>query len=113
MKADIKVPEDRDETIDSMQPMKIGESSPRLPDVRDLAVDPCCEGSSLPQGVSTALANLVRAMNCYYSNLIERTRRSALSERTSARGARDHRRDRRTSSPACCIGTHRYRRSVI
>jgi hypothetical protein len=39
MKADIRVPEDRDETIDSMQPMKIGESSPRLPDVRDLAVD--------------------------------------------------------------------------
>lgn len=67
--------EDRGETIDSMQPMKIGEGSPRLPDVRDLAVDLAAKAaafrSSLPRGVSTALADLVRAMNCYYSNLIE------------------------------------------
>src|SRR6476660_7683807 len=58
-----------------MQPMKIGEGSPRLPAVRDLAVDLAAKaaafGSSLPQGVSAALADLVRAMNCYYSNLIE------------------------------------------
>jgi Fic family protein len=66
---------DRGETIDSMQPMRIGDGSPRLGDVRDLAVDLALKAaafrSSLPAGVRTALAQLVRAMNCYYSNLIE------------------------------------------
>jgi len=66
---------DRGETIDSMQPMKIGEGSPRLPAVRDLAVELAAKAaafrSSLPDGVRTSLADLVRAMNCYYSNLIE------------------------------------------
>lgn len=67
--------QDRGETIDSMQPMRIGDGSPRLGDVRDLAVDLALKAaafrSSLPVGVRTALAQLVRAMNCYYSNLIE------------------------------------------
>ena len=67
--------EDRGETIDLMQPMRIGEGSPRLGAVRDLAVDLALKTaafrSSLPAGVRTALAQLVRAMNCYYSNLIE------------------------------------------
>ena len=67
--------QDRGETIDSMQPMRIGDGSPRLGDVRDLAVDLALKAaafrSSLPVGVRTALARLVRAMNCYYSNLIE------------------------------------------
>lgn len=67
--------QDRGETIDSMQPMRIGEGSPRLGEVRDLSVDLALKAaafrSSLPGGVRTALAQLVRAMNCYYSNLIE------------------------------------------
>lgn len=67
--------EDRGETVDSMQPMKIGEGSPRLPDLRDLALDLAAKAAafrgSLPLGVNTALADLVRAVNCYYSNLIE------------------------------------------
>jgi Fic family protein len=66
---------DRGETIDKMQPMKIGEGSPRLPEVRDLAIDLAAKAasfrSSLPGGIQIALAQLVRAMNCYYSNLIE------------------------------------------
>jgi Fic family protein len=66
---------DRSETIDQMQPMKIGEGSPRLAAAQDLAIELASRSaafrSSLPAGVRTALANLVRAMNCYYSNLIE------------------------------------------
>lgn len=67
--------QDRGEAIDSMQPMRIGDGSPRLSDVRDLSVDLALKAaafrSSLPPGVRSALAQLVRAMNCYYSNLIE------------------------------------------
>lgn len=67
--------EDRGETIDLMQPMRIGDGSPRLAEGRDLAVDLALKAaafrSSLPHGVRAALAQLVRAMNCYYSNLIE------------------------------------------
>jgi len=66
---------DREETVDSMQPMRIGDGSPRLPAVRDQATELAAKAaafrSSLPDGVRTALADLVRAMNCYYSNLIE------------------------------------------
>jgi Fic family protein len=58
-----------------MQPMRIGDGSPRLAEGRDLAVDLALKAaafrSSLPHGVRAALAQLVRAMNCYYSNLIE------------------------------------------
>lgn len=67
--------QDRAETIDIMQPMRIGESSPRLPPIRDLAVDLAAKAaafrSSMAPEIQTALAHLVRAMNCYYSNLIE------------------------------------------
>lgn len=69
------VAEDRGETVDQMQPMKISEGSPRLPDVRDLALDLASKAaafhSSLPAGIQTALARLVRVVSCYYSNLIE------------------------------------------
>lgn len=75
LEADILVTEDRGETIDLMQPMRIGDGSPRLAEGRDLAVDLALKAaafrSSLPHGVRAALAQLVRAMNCYYSNLIE------------------------------------------
>ena len=67
--------EDRGETIDLMQPMKIGEGSPRLAALQDLAIELAAKASafrsSLPTGVRSSLAGLVRAMNCYYSNLIE------------------------------------------
>lgn len=67
--------QDRGETIDMMQPMRIGEGSPRLGPLRDLSVDLAAKAaafrSSLPPEIQTALAHLVRAMNCYYSNLIE------------------------------------------
>lgn len=67
--------QDREETVDKMQPMRIGEGSPRLPPIRDLAVELAAKAasfrSSMPPEIQTALAHLVRAMNCYYSNLIE------------------------------------------
>ena len=67
--------DDRGETIDLMQPMKVGQDSSRLSELNDLAVELTAKASafrsSLPPGIREALANLVRAMNCYYSNLIE------------------------------------------
>ena len=66
---------DRGEPIDLMEPLLIGENSPRRADVTDLAVELAAKSAgfrrSLPEGVLKALADLVRAMNCYYSNLIE------------------------------------------
>ena len=67
--------EDRGEAITSMQPMRIDIQSPRLPAIVDLAFELTAQSSafhaSLPSGIRSALADLVRAMNCYYSNLIE------------------------------------------
>lgn len=75
IKADIEVLSDRDEGTSVMEPMLIGESSPRRGELSDLALDLVARSSgfrrSLPEGVRAALADLVRAMNCYYSNLIE------------------------------------------
>jgi Fic family protein len=67
--------DDRGETVNLMQPMKVGQDSPRLAALNDLAVELTAKASAfrstLPPGIREALANLVRAMNCYYSNLIE------------------------------------------
>ena len=58
-----------------MQPMKIGEGGSRFRDSVDLALELTAKSaafrSSLPPAIRTGLADLVRAMNCYYSNLIE------------------------------------------
>ena len=66
---------DGGESITLMEPMLLAQASPHRGPLTDLAVElaACAAGfrRSLPQGVSTALADLVRAMNCYYSNLIE------------------------------------------
>ncbi len=66
---------DRGETIGMMEPMLVGEISRRRWEINDLAVELASRAAgfrhSLPDGVLTALADLVRTMNCYYSNLIE------------------------------------------
>jgi len=66
---------DRGEPIGLMEPLIVGESSPRRGALTDLAVELAAKSAgfrrSLPAGVQAALADLVRAMNCYYSNLIE------------------------------------------
>ena len=72
---DIKADLDRGEDVSLMMPMLLGEDSRQRPGLTDLAVELAAKSAgfrrSLPQGVLTALSDLVRAMNCYYSNLIE------------------------------------------
>src|ERR1700686_407459 len=74
-KADISPAMDRGEPISLMEPLLIGESSRHRSALTDLAVELAAKATgfrrSLPPGVLAALADLVRAMNCYYSNLIE------------------------------------------
>ena len=66
---------DRGECTLGMEPVLIGEGSKHRGPLVDLAVDLAARSAgfrrSLPEGVRAALADLVRAMNCYYSNLIE------------------------------------------
>jgi Fic family protein len=73
--ADILHPVDRGETIGLMEPMTIGESSALRGIITDLALELAQTSAgfrrSLPVGIATSLAELVRSMNCYYSNLIE------------------------------------------
>jgi len=75
MKADILAVPDRDESITLMEPILITETSRHQSGLADLAVELTTRATrfrySLPTGVHDALADLVRAMNCYYSNLIE------------------------------------------
>jgi Fic family protein len=58
-----------------MEPLLIGSDSRHRAALADLAFDLTQRSagfrSSLPPSLLTSLANLVRAMNCYYSNLIE------------------------------------------
>lgn len=75
IKADISAVMDGHESVALMEPMLIAEGSRQRADLIDLAVEVAAASAgfrrSLPEGVRTALADLVRAMNCYYSNLIE------------------------------------------
>jgi hypothetical protein len=68
-------PADRGEGVGLMEPLLISESSKHRTALTDLAVELAARSAgfrrSLPPGVLTSLADLVRAMDCYYSNLIE------------------------------------------
>src|SRR5580658_8080399 len=74
MKPDIEVA-DRGELVSVMEPMLIGEGSRHRAALTDLALDLSRKSAgfrrSLPPSLLSSLADLVRAMNCYYSNLIE------------------------------------------
>src|SRR5258708_16318413 len=74
MKADIKTA-DRGERVSVMEPLLIGEGSPHRGALTDLALDLAQKSAgfrrSLPPSLLASLADLVRAMNRYYSNLIE------------------------------------------
>ncbi len=67
--------QDRGESITMMEPLIISGSSKQRGRLSDLAVELASHASgfrrSLPEGMLSALADLVRSMNCYYSNLIE------------------------------------------
>jgi len=66
---------DRGESTDLMDPLVLSGDSRHRADLNDLAIELATASAgfrrSMPDGVVTALADLVRAMNCYYSNLIE------------------------------------------
>ncbi len=74
-KEDIGETGDRGESVTLMAPMRLGEDARGRGELLDLAIELASKTAgfrrSLPAGVVTALADLVRAMNCYYSNLIE------------------------------------------
>ena len=67
--------EDRGETVNLMEPLLISETSRHRGELTDLAVELAQRAAglrrSLPEGIIESLSGLVRAMNCYYSNLIE------------------------------------------
>lgn len=75
MEADIEEVVDREEAVSLMEPMLIGESSRHRGILTDLALELVQKSAgfrrSLPETMLGSLADLVRAMNCYYSNLIE------------------------------------------
>jgi Fic family protein len=66
---------DRGEAVSLMEPLLLSYGSPRRPALSDLAIELATRSAgfqrSLSEGVVIALADLVRSMNCYYSNLIE------------------------------------------
>lgn len=68
-------PVDRGENIGMMEPLLIAEGSRFRSRLTDLALELAQRSAafrgSLPQSMLASLADLVRAMNCYYSNLIE------------------------------------------
>jgi Fic family protein len=74
-KGDIQPVVDRGENVSQMAPLLIAEDSRHRGALTDLAIDLAGKAagfrSSLAPGIRTALADLVRSMNCYYSNLIE------------------------------------------
>jgi hypothetical protein len=65
---------ERGESITMMEPLLISSSSKHRGELSDLAVELASHSSgfrrSLPEGILSALADLVRSMNCYYRNVI-------------------------------------------
>jgi Fic family protein len=68
-------PADRGEPLGLMEPLVMSRGARQRPALSDLAIELATASAgfrrSLPDGIVRALADLVRAMNCYYSNLIE------------------------------------------
>src|SRR6266478_9314198 len=75
IEADIKAAKDRGESTGLMEPLLIGETSRHRGALTELALELAGKAAgfrrSLPESLVTSLADRVRAMNCYYSNLIE------------------------------------------
>jgi Fic family protein len=74
-KEDILAVADRGEAVTLMEPLLVSEDSRQRGPLVDLVVELTAKSAgfrrSLPAGIVSALADLVRSMNCYYSNLIE------------------------------------------
>jgi Fic family protein len=75
IKPDIEAATDGGEATALMEPLLIGETSRHRTGLTDLALDLAQKSAgfhrSLPASMQTSLADLVRTMNCYYSNIIE------------------------------------------
>ena len=73
--ADISEVIDRGESPNLMEPLLISQDSRHRGELTDLALELATRSAgfrrSLPDGVLKPLADLIRSMNCYYSNLIE------------------------------------------
>jgi Fic family protein len=74
-KPDTIAAEDRGETTGLMEPLLLGEDCRTRHALSDLALELAQRSTgfrrSLPGTIAASLSNLVRSMNCYYSNLIE------------------------------------------
>src|SRR5437773_799530 len=74
-KEDIRLAQDRGESIGLMEPLLIAEGSKARAELTDLVLELAQKSAgfrrSLPERLLASLSDLVRAMNCYYSNLIE------------------------------------------
>ncbi|MEM6559878.1 MAG: hypothetical protein AAF605_08845 [Myxococcota bacterium] len=68
-------PEDRGEEVQIMEPLLIRDGAPNRGVLVELAFELAKKSAalraSLPPALARSVADLVRAMNCYYSNLIE------------------------------------------
>jgi len=75
IEADIEAAKDRGETVSLLEPLLLPEGSRHRRALTDLALELAQRSAgfrrSLPDSLLATLADLVRAMNCYYSNLIE------------------------------------------
>lgn len=75
METDMEEAADRHEQPGDMECLLLSEGSRHRQALSDIAVELAAASAglrrSLPAAVTQALADLVRAMNCYYSNLIE------------------------------------------
>ncbi len=75
IETDIQAAEDRGEVVSLMEPLVLREGSRHRGALTDLALELAQKSAgfrrSLPGSLLSSLADLVRAMNCYYSNLIE------------------------------------------
>ena len=73
--SDTQTPADRGEPIAMMEPVRLYEGARERDVLTDLALELAQAAAALrhqlPDPIVAALAELVRAMNCYYSNLIE------------------------------------------
>jgi Fic family protein len=66
---------DSNESTGLFEPLVVNANSPYKEELNDLAVDLAAQAadfrSSLPESIASSLVELIRSMNCYYSNLIE------------------------------------------
>ncbi|WP_025770980.1 Fic family protein [Thioalkalivibrio sp. HK1] len=70
-----EITRDDGETVSLFEPLMVSEGSSMRPPLNDMALELATASArfvgSLPASIADALADLIRSMNCYYSNLIE------------------------------------------